>query len=107
MDYEGICPMKLYNEKLARWVHSVPSSDAGINNIQVPGNVEHLAWQNRYKEPSQYEQDFIQHLIQAFTNDVTELNDLVAALNQQGFRDEAGDTWTVENFSTEMQRLGY
>ncbi len=99
--------MKQYNEKLARWINSTPSSDAGINNIQIPGQVEHLVWQNRYKEPSPYEQDFVQHLLQAFSNDVTELNDLVETLNQQGFREESGELWTVENFSTEMQRLGY
>lgn len=99
--------MKQYNEKLARWIYSTPSSDAGINNIQIPGQVEHLVWQNRYKEPSPYEHDFIQHLLQAFTHDVTELNDLVETLNLQGFRDESGERWTVESFSTEMQRLGY
>ena len=99
--------MKQYNEKLAAWIQSTPSNEAGINNIQIPGQVEHLVWQNRYREPTQYEQDFIQHLIQAFSNDVTELNDLVTALNDQGFRDEASDRWTVENFSAEMQRLGY
>ena len=99
--------MKQYNEKLAAWIQSTPSNEAGINNIQIPGQVEHLVWQNRYREPTQYEQDFIQHLIQAFSNDVTELNDLVTALNDQDFRDEAGDRWTVENFSAEMQRLGY
>ena len=99
--------MKQYNEKLAAWIQSTPSNEAGINNIQIPGQVEHLVWQNRYREPTQYEQDFIQHLIQAFSNDVTELNDMVTALNHQGFKDEAGDTWTVERFTTEMQRLGY
>lgn len=99
--------MKAFNEKLARWINAEPSSEAGINNIQIPGQVEHLAWQNRYKAPSQYELDFITHLIDAFSNDVTELDTLVYSLNQQGFRSEAGQTWTVESFSAEMQRLGY
>lgn len=99
--------MKQYNEKLARWMNAVPSSDAGINNIQIPGQVEHLVWQNRYKEPSLYEQDFVQHLMTAFTAGVTELGDLVNALNDQGFRDESGDLWSVASFSSEMQRLGY
>ncbi len=99
--------MKEFNEKLAKWINSVPSTDAGINNIQVPGQVEDLVWQNRSKAPSQYELDFVQHLIQAFRQGVTELNDLTVALNEQGFRNESGDVWTVESFSTEMQRLGY
>lgn len=99
--------MKEFNEKLARWINAVPSNDAGINNIQVPGKVEHLVWQNRSRAPSQYELDFVQHLIEAFNNDVTELDALTHALNQQGFRTVAGDEWTTESFSQEMQRLGY
>lgn len=99
--------MKAFNEKLAQWINATPSTDAGINNIQIPGQVEHLVWQNRHKEPSQYEQDFIQHLIQAFSQGVTELDALVSSLNEQGFRRESGELWTVASFSTEMQRLGY
>lgn len=99
--------MKEFNEKLARWINATPSNEAGINNIQIPGEVEHLVWQNRSKAPSQYELDFVQHLIQAFTNGVTELNTLIDALNKQGFRSLAGELWTEESFSNEMQRLGY
>ena len=99
--------MKEFNEKLARWINATPSNEAGINNIQIPGEVEHLAWQNRSKVPSQYELDFVQHLIQAFSNGVTELNALIDALNKQGFRSLAGDLWTEESFANEMQRLGY
>lgn len=99
--------MKEFNEKLARWMNTTPSTEAGINNIQIPGNVEHLVWQNRSRAPNQYELDFVQHLIQAFSNDVTELNALTEALNQQGFRTVAGDVWTAESFSKEIQRLGY
>lgn len=99
--------MKQYNEKLAKWIKSTPSKEAGINNIQIPGQVEHLAWQNRSAIPTPYEMDFVQHLIQAFDQDVTELKDLVNALNRQGFRDEAGKQWSEDSFSSEMQRLGY
>lgn len=99
--------MKEFNEKLARWINATPSSDAGINNIQIPGQVEHLIWQTRSKAPSAYELDFVQHLIQAFAEGVTEQGALVEALNQQGFRNVAGDLWTTESFSIEMQRLGY
>lgn len=99
--------MKQYNEKLAQWIQANPSTEAGINNIQIPGQVEHVVWQNRYKAPSPYEQDFVKHLISAFSQGVTELDDLVAALNHQGFKDEAGQAWSVNSFCTEMQRLGY
>lgn len=99
--------MKQFNEKLANWIDATPSKDAGINNIQIPGQVEHLVWQTRYKVPTAYEQDFVQHLIQAFGSGVTELHDLVTTLNRQGFRRESGDVWTAQSFTEEMQRLGY
>lgn len=99
--------MKNFNEKLAKWNHALPSTEAGINNIQIPGQVEHLVWQNRSRAPSEYELDFVQHLMQAFNQNVTELNALTNALNLQGFRTIAGDLWTAESFSVEMQRLGY
>ena len=41
--------MKQFNEKLENWINATPSRDAGINNIQIPGQVEHLVWQTRYK----------------------------------------------------------
>ena len=99
--------MKQFNEKLEHWITATPSRDAGINNIQIPGQVEHLVWQTRYKVPTVYEQDFVQHLIRAFGAGMTELNDLVNALNQQGFRRESGEVWTMQSFTEEMQRLGY
>lgn len=99
--------MKEFNSKLEQWQNPTPSKDAGINNIQVPGQVEHLIWQNRSCVPSQYELDFAEHLMQAFTNEATELNALTDALNQQGFRTIAGELWTTEQLITEMQRLGY
>ena len=99
--------MKAFNEKLANWIHATPATEAGINNIQVPGQAELLVWQTRYKEPTAYEQALVQHLIQAFSSGVTELPALVESLNQQGFRRESGEVWTSETFSEEMQRLGY
>ncbi|WP_151751520.1 recombinase-like helix-turn-helix domain-containing protein [Acinetobacter bereziniae] len=99
--------MNTFNEKLANWIHATPATEAGINNIQIPGQSELLVWQTRYKAPTVYEQDFVQYLIQAFSSGITELDELVQSLNQQGFRSESGEVWTSETFSDEMQRLGY
>ena len=99
--------MKSFNEKLASWIHATPATDAGINNIQIPGQSELLVWQTRYKEPTVYEQDFVSQLIEVFTQGATALEDVVDALNQQGFRSEAGEKWTATSFTEEMQRLGY
>lgn len=99
--------MKAFNEKLANWIQATPATEAGINNIQIPGQSELLVWQTRYRAPTVYEQDFVKHLIQAFSAGATEVNDVVQALNQQGFRNEAGEVWSSELFTEEMQRLGY
>lgn len=99
--------MKEFNEKLESWINATPSTQAGINNIQVPGQADLLVWQTRSKIPSAYELDLAQYLIQAFSTGITELDHLVNNLNEQGFRSEAGAVWTVQSFSEEMQRLGY
>jgi len=36
--------MKTFNEKLANWIHATPATEAGINNIQIPGQAELLVW---------------------------------------------------------------
>lgn len=99
--------MKEFNEKLGNWLNRTPSSQAGINNIQVPGQSELLIWQTRYKVPTAYEQDFVQNLITAFSTDHSTLPELVQALNTQGFKNEAGIAWTEASFVEEIQRLGY
>ncbi len=99
--------MKAFNQKLESWLQNKPSEQAGINNIQLPGQHELLIWQTRHKVPSAYEADFIQHLLIAFKDGHSELSSLVTALNKQGFRSEAGLAWTTQSFSDEMQRLGY
>ncbi len=96
-----------YNEKLMQWINCKPSTEAGVGNIQNPGEVEHLVWQNRYREPSEYEQSLIDHLIQAFAGGAVELDAVVASLNTQGLLNEGGEKWTTENFTFEMARLGY
>lgn len=99
--------MKAYNEKLLTWLKNEPCEDAGINNIQKPGVIEHVIWQNRAHAPSAYELDLVSHLIQAFESGSEELGSIVESLNRQGMRLETGDAWTNENFQQEMARLGY
>lgn len=96
-----------YNEKLKSWVNNVPSTDAGINNIQKPGVVEHIVWQNRSHEPTRYELQLVQSLITAFKQGAKELDAIVNSLNEQGVLLETGQKWTTDNFQQEMARLGY
>lgn len=99
--------MKQYNEKLVTWLENKPNKDAGIDNIQKPGEVEHVVWQTRPHVPSAYEADLVQSLITVFEQGHEELDDVVNALNQEGVRLETGESWTTESFQQEMARLGF
>jgi hypothetical protein len=99
--------MTEYNPKLATWFRNEPNTEAGINNIQVPGKTENIIWQTRHREPSRYEEALVTHLEAAFATGVAELDDLVAALNARGSRTEAAALWNADSFQAEMARLGY
>jgi hypothetical protein len=99
--------MENFNPKLAAWLNKEPSAEAGLNNIQIPGKTTNLVWQNRYREPTAYEQALVSQLEKAFAEGITELEPLVATLNRHGLRNEAGDVWSCTNFQDEMARLGY
>lgn len=99
--------MLQYNPKLKDWQTNKPSKDAGINNIQKTTEPEFIIWQNRAHIPSAYEESLVQHLIAAFEDGVTELDELVNTLNEKGLRHEGGDLFTVESFQAQMLRLGY
>ncbi|PJG60645.1 recombinase-like helix-turn-helix domain-containing protein [Aeromonas cavernicola] len=99
--------MEHFNPKLAAWLSKAPSTEAGLNNIQIPGKSTNLVWQNRYREPTRYELELVSQLERAFAEGITELASLVAALNQWGLRNEAGEAWSCASFQDEMARLGY
>ncbi|PWD85163.1 recombinase-like helix-turn-helix domain-containing protein [Ignatzschineria cameli] len=99
--------MANYNEKLKTWLENKPNPDAGINNIQIPGDVKHVVWQNRAHEPSAYELSLVENLITAFSKGATTLSEVVTALNEQGMLLESGEQFTEERFEAEMARLGY
>ncbi|OXY83357.1 recombinase-like helix-turn-helix domain-containing protein [Oceanimonas doudoroffii] len=99
--------MDNFNPKLAAWLKKEPATEAGLNNIQIPGKTRNLVWQNRYREPTRYEQELVSQLESAFAEGIVELGELVATLNRRGLRNEAGEAWTLANFQDEMARLGY
>ncbi len=96
-----------YNKKLATWLKPNPEPKAGINNIQVPGEVEHVIWQSRDHEPTQYELDLVDVLIKGFGSGITELEEIVDFINKEGVYDAKGTPWTPQSFEREMARLGY
>lgn len=99
--------MSDYNVKLKNWLEKRPNPDAGINNIQIPGEVKHIVWQHRSHSPTKYELALAQNLIEAFTGGAKSLSEVVNALNKQGMLLETGDQFTEESFKAEVARLGY
>src|SRR5699024_1107196 len=99
--------MENYNPKLRSWLENKPSTDAGVDNIQVPGQVPAIIWQHREHEQSAYELDLVKGLLQAFQEGADTPARIVATLNDQGLRTESGDKWTADFFEEEMARLGY
>ena len=99
--------MLQYNPKLKSWLANKPNKEAGINNIQKAIEPEFIVWHIRAHVPSSYEESLVQHLIQAFENGVTEIDELVNVLNEKGLRHEGGELFSVESFQAQMARLGY
>lgn len=96
-----------YNPKLKTWLENKPNPDAGINNIQIPGEVTHTIWQHRSHSPTKYELNLVNSLVKAFTDGATSPSDVVKALTAQGMLLESGEKFTEESFKAEMARLGY
>src|SRR5690606_1938983 len=99
--------MQQYNESLISWKQHKPSKEAGINNIQMPGQPKLMVWQPRDHEPNDYELSLVKHLITAFSSGAETLEEVVSALNEQGMLLGDGSAFTTESFEREMARLGY
>lgn len=55
---------------------------------------------------SEYEKKLSGALFEILSRKTHDLAGIVAALNQSGVRPSSGQSWTQENFSAEMERLG-
>ena len=58
------------------------------------------------QSPTEYERKLADTLFAVMGKSAHDLADIVAGLNQAGFTPEDGDTWSIERFKAEMQRLG-
>jgi hypothetical protein len=45
-------------------------------------------------------------LMEIFDDDISQLSDIVAKLNELGVKSPDGELWTEDNFELEMRRLG-
>lgn len=96
-----------HNPNLKPWTRPKPNQQAAKGHIERPAEVANIAWQTRNAPPTDYEQKLGDAFEAIFTEGVTELDALVARLNELGLRTPSGAAWTVEAFQAEMQRLGY
>ncbi len=71
--------------------------------IQEPKNI---VWQTRTHEQTAFERRLSTAMEKAFADGITELNDLVERLNQDGVRDEQNRSWTTDSFRAVMAELG-
>jgi hypothetical protein len=77
----------------------------GKGSIDIPGKVPNLPSQTRSHPPTEFENQLGDALEKVFTAGAVELDDVVAKLNEIGFRTENGTPWTAELFTATMQRL--
>ena len=71
--------------------------------IQEPKNI---VWQTRTHEQTAFERLLSTAMEKAFADGITELDDLVEHLNQDGIRDEQNRSWTTDSFRAVMAELG-
>ena len=73
------------------------------DRIQEPKNI---VWQTRTHEQTAFERRLSTAMETAFADGITELDDLVEHLNQNGIRDEQNRSWTTDSFRAVMAELG-
>ncbi|MEK9646698.1 MAG: recombinase-like helix-turn-helix domain-containing protein, partial [Alphaproteobacteria bacterium] len=67
---------------------------------------ENIVWQTRLHEQTDFEKRLADAMEAAFSDGVTELDDLIARLNAEGIRDPDDCVWTQEKFRAVMAELG-
>ncbi|MCP4327935.1 MAG: hypothetical protein GY791_05790 [Alphaproteobacteria bacterium] len=74
--------------------------------VEAPGRSENIVWQTRPAPPTEYENRLGDALEACFEAGITELEPLVARLNDIGVPAPDGSPWTAASFEAEMKRLG-
>ena len=95
-----------FNPYLKPWQAAQPNNVAGKGQIEVPGQVPNIVWQNRAAVPNDYENALGDALERVFAGGAETALQVVAGLNAEVFRTAAGGAWTVAAFEAEMARLG-
>jgi hypothetical protein len=95
-----------HNPNLSPWTWPTHIDPAGQKSIDKPADTGNMIWQNRQAPPTGYENALGDALEQVFDLGALNLPDVVAKLNELGFKDQNGSAWTEQSFTLEMQRLG-
>lgn len=93
-----------YNPKLTR---TAPPEvrRAAKGQIEHPGEIENVVWQTRPAVPSDYENALGDAFETVFGEGITDLDALIARLNELGVGTPDGEAWTSESFQAHMRRL--
>ncbi len=95
-----------HNPALTPWRAPAPNNVAGKGKIEVPGAARNIVWQNRSAPPTDYENALGDAFEAVFERGATTAAEVVAGLNQIGFRTPDGQAWSEARFESEMARLG-
>jgi hypothetical protein len=94
-----------HNPFLKPWIQPHPNRTAGKGTIERPGDTPNLTWQTRSAPPTEYENQLGDTLEQVFESGAASLDEVVAGLNERGFRTVDGHVWDGASFEAEMKRL--
>jgi len=95
-----------FNPYLEAFQNARPNKVGGGGHIFAGADRDLIVWQTRAAVPTDYEQTLGDALEQIFSQKVYDLPEVVAALNREGIRTPAGETWTERNFEQTFQQLG-
>jgi hypothetical protein len=94
------------NPYLEAYQNPRPSQGAGAGHIYATAERDLIQWQTRPAVPSEYERTLADTLEQIFAERTYDLPEIVAALNREGVRTPAGETWTEASFQDTLHALG-
>ncbi|WP_431024856.1 recombinase-like helix-turn-helix domain-containing protein [Halomonas sp. H5] len=95
-----------HNPELKTWARIIPSSEPGQGHIERPGGFDNRVWQNRQRAPEAFELALVAALEAVFESGASELEAVIAGLNERHSQDRQGRPWTRESFLQEMAVLG-
>lgn len=95
-----------FNPALRAWESPRPDDTAQKGQIQRPGQVPNIVFQNRAAEPTPYENALGDGLEQVLENGAETLAQIAEGLNGANVFGPDGQAWTEASLAAELHRLG-